>query len=129
MGLADVTSSPAGAAAPEPDAQVGRENPTGDALAAFIEAQHPALYPYLQDPTPAHEWVDVRSLPRSTQQWVWRLYRKHYPELAQWLRELDMEAWRAQFGATLQLRAADLWAAARLEMANGPSIALQKPPG
>ena len=91
-----------------------------DEVQAFLRTQHPALYELLQTARAgAEDRIDVKSLPEATQRWVWRLYAKHYPETAQWIRE-DLPSWRAQFGATLLLRGADILAAARREIPRKP---------
>jgi hypothetical protein len=52
--------------------------------------------------------INIKSLPPDSQRLVWRLYARHYPDLARWIQEMDMEAWRQQFGATLNLDAQDI---------------------
>lgn len=92
-----------------------------DEVQALLKTQHPALYELLQTANPGSEnHIDVKALPETTQRWVWRLYAKHYPELAQWIRDLDLPSWRAQFGATLLLRGADILTAARHELPPKP---------
>lgn len=92
-----------------------------DEVQALLRTQHPALYELLQTaPAGTEDQIDVKSLPEATQRWVWRLYAKHYPETAQWIRELDLPSWRAQFGAKLHLRGADILAAARREIPRKP---------
>ena len=93
------------------------DSPVDDEVQALLKNQHPALYELLQAGNPGSEnYIDVKALPETTQRWVWRLYAKHYPGLAQWIRDLDLPSWRAQFGATLLLRGADILTAARHEL-------------
>jgi hypothetical protein len=92
-----------------------------DAAYEYLKAHHTDLYELLlnvRENSPL--WIDVRSLPIPSQRWIWLLYTKHYPDCAQWLRDLDMGALRAQFGATLILLASDILSATQCEVADRP---------
>ncbi len=89
---------------------------------SFIESQHPELFHLLHAPAAQETGlIELVALPVPTQQWVWRLYVRHYPPFAQWLRVLNMDAWRERFDAKLELRVRDILSAARAELtAPGP---------
>jgi hypothetical protein len=111
-----MTESPCTTDRPEPGARLSAPLELRSAEVAWLASAHPELLQALREsPAPAEPTLDVRGLPLATQRFVWKLYERHYPDMANWIRCLNMEAWREQFGATLGLSAADILAAVRRE--------------
>lgn len=76
---------------------------------SMLESTHPELLTALLASTDIDApTLDIKALPTECQRLVWQLYARHYPDFASWLRELNVPAWREQFGATLHLRARDV---------------------
>lgn len=96
------------------------------AIAAWLQAEHEQLANAL---TRAHTSVDasmddepmlaIEELPEVTRKFLWRGMRRHHPGLAALVRDPNVLAMRATFGARLHLRVSDL---AQVICASAPAL-------
>ncbi|MFL6600763.1 MAG: hypothetical protein ACJ8R9_05475 [Steroidobacteraceae bacterium] len=87
-----------------------------------LEGAHEELLAAVLNAVDGEPSIDIKGLPLHSQRLVWHLYARHYPDLARWIQEMDMEAWREQFGAILRLDAQDILRALDREYREGSGI-------